>query len=248
MVLVHGTPSSSYLWREVIDELSDGWRIHLLDLAGFGQSEKFEGQDVSLGAQGEVLSGFLDYLDLQEVNIVGHDYGAGTALRAHLIHGQQYRSLAIIDGVVRMPWITEFSLQVRDQVEVFQNLPNHIHRQLLIGHIKSAIQRDLSAEELEPYLTPWLGETGQSAYYRQVAQFDEKDTKEIQSEYSSISVPTCIAWGEEDTWISPETGMFLHEEIPDSTFRLIPKAGHFAPEDNPMEVATILDEHFRGDH
>ena len=199
IVLVHGTPSSSYLWRNVVDELSDDWAVHLIDLAGFGQSEKFEGQNVSLEAQGEVLSEFLDHLDLEDVNIVGHDYGAATALRAHLVHGTQFRALAIIDGVVRIPWITEFSLQVRDNVEVFQDLPDHIHRQLLVGHIESAIYTDISTEELEPYLTPWLGESGQSAYYRQVAQFDEQYTDEIQSKYGSISVPTAIVWGEEDT-------------------------------------------------
>lgn len=245
IILVHGTPSSSYLWRNVVEELSDEWTVHLLDLAGFGQSEKFESQDVSLKTQGKILSEFLDHRGLEEINIAGHDYGAATILRTHLIYGHQYRAMAIIDGVVRMPWITEFSSLVRDNIEVFQAVSEHIHRQLLIGHIKSAIYTDISSEELEPYLTPWLGENGQSAYYRQVAQFNEEYTDEIQSDYSSISVPTLVAWGKEDSWIPLETGMWLNEEIPNSTLRLIQEAGHFAPEDAPVVVSSILDEHFR---
>lgn len=245
LVLIHGTPSSSYLWRNVSESLSKHWSVYLFDLVGFGQSERCEGQDVSLKAQGEAFSELLDHWNLDSVNVVGHDYGAGTLLRAHLLHGHEYRAMAILDGVVREPWVTPFSQQVRAHVGVFQAVPEHIHRQLVIGHIRSAIHRGIEEEALEPYLEPWLGEEGQPAYYRQVAQFDEQYTDEIESDYPSISIPTLIAWGEQDEWISIETGRWLHEQIPESTFETIPNAGHFAPEDNPARVARVLDEFFQ---
>lgn len=245
LVLIHGTPSSSYLWRNVADELRENWAVHLFDLVGFGQSEKFEGQDVSLKAQGEVFSELLDYWDLDSVNVVGHDYGAGTTLRAHLIHDHAFRAIAILDGVVRKPWVTPFSQLVREHVEVFQAVPTHIHRQLLIGHIQSAIHKDMTETELEPYLSPWMGEVGQPAYYRQVAQFNEQYTDEIEPEYASISTPTLVAWGEQDEWIDIEIGQWLHEQIPGSEFQTIPNAGHFVPEDNPTRIATVLDDFFQ---
>lgn len=245
LVLIHGTPSSSYLWRNVVEELRNDWAVHVFDLVGFGQSEKFDGQDVSLKAQGEVFSELLDYWDLDTVNVVGHDYGAATTLRAHILHSHEYRAMAILDGVVREPWVTPFSQQVRAHVEVFQAVPEHIHRQLLIGHFRSAIHKEMSETDLEPYLAPWLGEDGQPAYYRQVAQFNEQYTDEIEPEYLSISIPTLVAWGAQDEWIDIETGQWLHEQIPNSKFRSIPDAGHFAPEDAPTEIATVLDDFFQ---
>lgn len=241
LILIHGTPSSTYLWRNVVDALRDDWAIHVFDLVGFGQSEKFEGQDVSLKAQAEVFSELLDYWALQSPNVVGHDYGAATALRALLLDGQQFRSVAVFDGVVREPWVTPFSQHVREHVEVFQTVPEHIHRQLLIGHLRSAIHKEMSESDLEPYLSPWLGEVGQPAYYRQVAQFDEQYTGEIESEYPSISIPTLVAWGDQDEWIDIEVGRWLRDEIPDSQFRIIPDSGHFSPEDAPEAVASTLE-------
>jgi pimeloyl-ACP methyl ester carboxylesterase len=155
--------------------------------------------------------------------------------------------MALLDGVVKAPWVTPFSTLVRDNIEVFEQVPAHIHRQLLIGHLRSAIHGEMSEAELEPYLEPWLGETGQSAYYRQVAQFDEQYTDEIEPLYSSIEIPTLVAWGDNDEWLDFEVGEWLADEIPVAEFSPIPDAGHFVPEDNPERVAAVIDEFFGSD-
>jgi pimeloyl-ACP methyl ester carboxylesterase len=61
LVLIHGTPFSSYAWRTVARELARDHKIHVFDLLGYGQSEKAEGQDVSLGVQNGVLAALLQY-------------------------------------------------------------------------------------------------------------------------------------------------------------------------------------------
>jgi pimeloyl-ACP methyl ester carboxylesterase len=235
------------LWRNVVSELRDDWELYLFDLVGFGQSEQFEGQDVSLNAHGEVFTELIEFWGLNGFDVAGHDYGAATILRSHLLHEMQYRSMAILNGVVRAPWITPFSRHVRDHVEVFQAVPEHIHRQLLLGHLKTAIHRDVDEAELEPYLTPWLGETGQSAYYRQVAQFDEQYTDEIDDQYSSISLPTLVLWGAADEWLDAEDGRWLHGQLPNSEYAEFDAAGHFTPEDAPNAVAASLNEFFSQD-
>jgi pimeloyl-ACP methyl ester carboxylesterase len=54
VVLVHGTPFSSHLWRRVVPALAQTNTVYAFDLPGYGSSEKREGQDVSLAAQGRV--------------------------------------------------------------------------------------------------------------------------------------------------------------------------------------------------
>lgn len=109
LVLIHGTPSSSHLWRNVVSELRDTWKLYLFDLVGFGQSEQYEGQDVSPNAHGEVFAELVEHWGLADFNVAGHDYGATIILWGHLVHDIQYRAMALLNGAVRAPWITPFS-------------------------------------------------------------------------------------------------------------------------------------------
>jgi len=247
VVLVHGTPSWSYLWRNVANELAGQFTVHVCDLLGYGTSEKREGQDVSIDAQTRLLAELLDLWELEQPCIAGHDFGAAITLRLMLLEGRRFRRVALCDAVAIAPWITPFSQHVQRYLEAFQTVPEHIHRQMIATHMRTAIARDMSDAELEPYLRPWLGPIGQAAYYRQVAQFDERYTREIEPLYREIHTPTLVLWGEQDGWLTPEFGQRLADAIPDARLMWIPNAGHFLPEDQPGSVAEALAAFFAGD-
>jgi pimeloyl-ACP methyl ester carboxylesterase len=247
VVLVHGTPSWSYLWRKVANELAGRFTVYVYDLLGYGTSEKREGQDVSIPAQTRVLAELLDLWDLQEPCIAGHDFGGAITLRLMLLDGRQFRRLALCDAVAIAPWITPFSRHVQRYLEAFQTVPEHIHREMLAAHLRTAIARDMSDAELEPYLRPWLGPVGQAAYYRQVAQFDERYTREIEPRYGEIDTPTLVLWGEQDGWLAPEFGRRLADAIPDARLARVPDAGHFVPEDQPGSATDALAGFFATD-
>jgi pimeloyl-ACP methyl ester carboxylesterase len=115
---------------------------------------------------------------------------------------------------------------------------------MIATHLRTAIARDMSDAELEPYLLPWLGPVGQPAYYRQVAQFDERYTREIEPRYGEIRTRTLVLWGEQDGWLAPEVGRRLAEAIPDARFVPVANAGHFLPEDQPGSTAEALARFF----
>jgi pimeloyl-ACP methyl ester carboxylesterase len=240
VVLVHGTPSWSYLWRNVANELAGQFTIYVCDLLGYGTSEQREGQDVSIGAQTRMLAELLELWELEQPSIAGHDFGAAITLRLMLLHGRRFRRVALCDAVAIAPWITPFSRHVQRHLEAFQTVPEHIHRQMIATHLRTAIARDISDAELEPYLRPWLGPVGQAAYYRQVAQFDERYTREIEPRYGEIDTPTLVLWGEQDGWLAPEFGRRLAEAIPGARLVSIPNAGHFVPEDQPRGIGQVL--------
>jgi pimeloyl-ACP methyl ester carboxylesterase len=246
VVLVHGTPSWSYLWRNVANELAGRFTVYVYDLLGYGTSEKREGQDVSIPAQSRVLAELLDLWDLREPCIAGHDFGGAITLRLILLDGRRFRRVALCDAVAIAPWITPFSRHVQRHLEAFQTVPAHIHHQMIATHLRSAIARDMSDAELEPYLRPWLGPLGQAAYYRQVAQFEERYTREIEPRYGEIRMPTLVLWGEQDGWLAPEFGRRLADSIPGARLTRIPNAGHFLPEDQPGSVAEALAAFFAG--
>lgn len=240
VVLLHGTPFSSYVWRGVARALAARHQVFVWDMPGYGASAKFDGQDVSLGAQGRVFAELLDHWGLPEPLVVAHDFGGAVALRAHLLHGVRYRRLALVDPVALAPWGSPFFRLVGEHPEVFGRLPPGLHRALVREYVGSASSRGLHPATLDRVVEPWLGEAGQRAFYRQIAQADQRFTDEIQGRYETISLPVLVCWGEDDGWIPVAKAHELVSRIPGAGLRLIPGAGHLVQEDAPGELTAAL--------
>ncbi|HLL39813.1 MAG TPA: alpha/beta fold hydrolase, partial [Rubrobacteraceae bacterium] len=108
IVLVHGTPFSSYVWRRIAPALAENYRVHVFDLLGYGASDKREGQDVSLYAQGKLLARLLEHWKLESPMIVGHDFGGAITLRAHLLERCDFERIVLMDAVSVAPWGSPF--------------------------------------------------------------------------------------------------------------------------------------------
>lgn len=240
VVLLHGTPFSSYVWRAVARVLARDHHVFVWDMPGYGLSEKRAGQDVSLAVQGEAFAGLLQHWGLEEPLVVAHDFGGAVALRAHLLHGAGYRALALVDPVALAPWGSPFFRLVAEHAQVFRNLPPELHRALVREYIGSASNLGLHPGVLDRFVQPWLGEVGQAAFYRQIAQADQCYTDEIQEQYAGITIPTLVCWGQEDTWIPVAKGQELAATIPGARWEPIAGAGHLVQEDAPAELATAL--------
>ncbi|WP_240810390.1 alpha/beta fold hydrolase [Actinomadura sp. WMMA1423] len=240
VVLLHGTPFSSYVWRGVARALAMTHRVYVWDMPGYGTSEMSDGQDVSLAAQGGVFAELLTHWGLDEPSVVAHDFGGAVALRAHLLHGARYRDLVLVDPVALAPWGSPFFRLVGAHAEVFEQLPPALHGALVREYVASASHRGLHPAVLDALVDPWLGEAGQPAFYRQIAQADQHFTDEIQARYDELDLPVLICWGAEDTWIPIEKGRELAGLIPGSRLRPIEGAGHLVQEDAPAELTAAL--------
>ncbi|CAM5227379.1 Alpha/beta fold hydrolase OS=Streptomyces tendae OX=1932 GN=GUR47_05815 PE=4 SV=1 [Streptomyces tendae] len=246
LVLLHGTPFSSYVWRAVARSLGRHHQVFVWDMPGYGLSEKSAGQDVSLAAQGQVFARLLDHWGLAEPLVAAHDFGGAVALRAHLLHGARYGALALVDPVALAPWGSPFFRLVREHAEVFEQLPEALHRALVREYVGSTGGPGLHPAVLDRLVEPWLGETGRPAFYRQIAQADQRYTDEIQDRYAGIDVPTLICWGEEDAWIPVAKGRELAGLVPGARWEPIAHAGHLVQEDAPAELTAALLDFFRG--
>lgn len=240
VVFCHGTPWSSVLWEPFADALSEDHSVYLWDMPGYGRSSKFEEHAVDLGTQAELLNDLLAHWGLDAPHVVAHDYGGAVSLRAHLLHGASYASLALVDVVALRPWGSEFFRLVAEHPEVFEAQPPLVHRGALEAYIASASHRGLTAPQLAGLTSPWLTEEGQRAFYRQIAQADQRFTDEVQHRYPDIDVPVKVIWGREDTWLPLEQGSQLAELIPGAELDIIDAAGHLIHYDAPVHLATSL--------
>lgn len=236
MVLVHGTPFSSYVWRKIAPLLAEKHRVYAFDLLGYGQSEKPIGADVSLGVQNKVLGAFLHHTGIKTPHVIAHDFGGATALRAHLLDGVEYRKLLLVDPVAIRPWGSPFVQHVRTHEAAFAGVPNYIQEAILRAYVRGAIRRKMTEEELAPYIAPWMDTPGQAAFYQQIAQMDQRYTDEIEQRLGELRCPVRLLWGRDDEWIPIETGRRLAKLLPNCELSEISECGHLVQEDAPENI------------
>lgn len=240
LVLLHGTPWSSALWRPIAEALSQRFTVYLWDMPGYGSSSKAPEDAVDLGTQGAVFAHLLNEWGLDRPHIIAHDFGGAVALRTRLLHGARYASLCLVDVVALSPWGSPFFTLVAQHADVFAQLPPAVHRGAVEAYIRGAAHRSIDDESLAMLVTPWTGDEGQAAFYRQIAQADERFTDEVEPAYSSIDEPVHIVWGSEDAWIPVDRAHRLHTAIPHSTLAVIPDAGHLIQLDAPEALTAEL--------
>jgi pimeloyl-ACP methyl ester carboxylesterase len=243
VVLVHGTPWSSWTWRRLAPDLATHLQVYVFDLLGFGASDKRADQDVSLAAHGQRLAELLDFWDLERPAIVAHDIGGAAVLRAHLLHERDVASLALVDVVALAPWGSAFYQLVHEYREAFEQFPAAIHEGVLRAYVATAQPRPLTRDLEDALIAPWLGPAGQSGFYRQIAHGDQRDTDEVEPRYGDITAPTLVVWGEADPWLPVAQGRELARRIPGARFELLPEAGHLVQEDAPDVLARLVGEH-----
>jgi pimeloyl-ACP methyl ester carboxylesterase len=240
LVLVHGTPFSSQVWRRIAPILARHWRVIYFDLVGYGQSEMDEGQDVSLGVQDVLLKELFEHWQLDRPDVLCHDFGGATALRGHLIGGLAYASLTMFDAVALAPWGSPFVAHVRRHEAAFTGLPGYAHEALLTAYLGGAAHRRLDADALALYKAPWLGEPGQAAFYRQIAQMDQRYTDALAPLLRPLDCPVTVLWGEQDQWLPIDQGERLAGLIARRPLLRVAEAGHLLQDDAPEAIVAAM--------
>ena len=240
VVMCHGTPWSSALWRAYAEAFARDHTVYLWDMPGYGQSSMHPEHAVDLGTQAELFADLLTYWELPRPDVVVHDFGGAVSLRAHLLHGAQYASLALVDVVALRPWGSPFFRLVAQHADTFASQPSAVHRGALEAYIESASAQGLTEDQRELLAAPWLTENGQPAFYRQIAQADEWFTAEVEERYGELDLPVLVVWGTEDTWIPVDRAHRLAATIPDAELEVIEGAGHLIQFDQPVRLAVTL--------
>ena len=244
VVLVHGTPYSSFLWHDIAPALARrGRRVYVFDHLGYGQSDKHEGQDLTLAAQGRNLAELLAEWKLDRPSVVACDIGGAIALRALLLESAEYSDLFLFDAVTGGTWEHGLFGLIRQHHEVFEQLPAYAHEALVTAHLRKGTHAGYRDGVLDTYLAPWLGTDGQAAFYRQYRQLSQSDTAEYEPLLGTVDIPVTLAWGVEDRILPAPHGDWIAQHLPHRGLTWIDDAGHLLPEDQPAQLVERLVEH-----
>lgn len=243
IVFLHGFPTSSHLWQDVVPHVPPGHRVVVLDLLGFGRSDFPKGRDVSIPGHAQRVLAMLDALRIERAALVGHDIGGGIAQYLAVKHPTRVARLALIDSVAFDEWPT------RDVKLAKVSLP--LTRYLPPTWIVSVVQRDLQRGyteyerghmSVERYLRPFGTPDGRDAFVEHLLALDSRETAALAPRLGDVVAPTAIVWGAHDPFLSTALGRRLQAAIPRSTLDVLPDVRHFAPEEAPETLANLLSE------
>jgi pimeloyl-ACP methyl ester carboxylesterase len=248
VLLLHGTPSSSLIWRNVMPRLVEaGYRVHLYDLLGFGLSERpwSPEVDTSVTAQVPYLEGLLEHWGLDDLHVIGHDIGGAVAKRFALQSPERIRSLTLIDIVSYDSWPSKRTReQMQAGLEKLINTPDAEHRAHFRDWLLSAVVDKAAFEgsSLDSFLEYISGPVGQASLFQhQIMHYDPRHTNDIAARLGELgNLPVQLIWGRDDAWQVEEWGHRLHGDIPGSELHLLDDCGHFAMEDQLERISALL--------
>ncbi|WP_051299669.1 alpha/beta fold hydrolase [Arthrobacter castelli] len=243
MVLLHGTPFSSFIWRDIVPVLARDHTVYVWDMLGFGASGK-DSLDVSLRRQATIFVDLLQHWGIETPRVVAHDVGGVVALRTTLLHEMTFRSLTLIDAASVTGWGSGgFFQAVHAHPGAFSELPDWASDALVDAKIRSGSHMGLRADARQAYVDQWATPEARLAFYRQYAQGGEEHTGELQDLLGSLTVPLHVIWGAQDRWLDLDYARRLVEALPRQTrFSVIEGAGHMVPEDQPGALLQLLSE------
>jgi haloalkane dehalogenase len=160
IVLLHGNPTSSYLWRNVIPELTSSGRVIVPDLIGQGDSEKLpasEGADrYSFLVAYDFLEGLMESLGLtSSVTLVIHDWGSGLGFHWAKNHSSAVKGIAYMEAIVQAVTWDDWPESARGIFQGFRSEKGEdlvLNRNMFVEAVlPSAVLRGLTEEEMSHY-------------------------------------------------------------------------------------------------
>jgi len=246
VVLLHGFPLSSYLWRGLIPALASRHRVIAPDLLGLGSSDKPAGAALDIRAQAGYVNELLAHLEVDRVALIGHSTGGGIA-QLMVEARDDVEALVLIDSIAFDRWPTRAVGEI--QVVAAQDETHDAAELVVRSTLRLGTVEDLLTEEdVRAYLEPWAPPAPVDPLFRFARALDGIGLERLEHAMASWELPTLLLWGEDDPFHPADVAERLNAAIPSSALGLVPGCGHFLPEEAPETIFPIIAEYLRANY
>ncbi len=224
VVLLHGFAASLDTWTAVSAELASTRRVLALDLKGFGQSTRPEG-DYSPGAQARLVLALLDARGVDKVDVVAHSWGSSVALALALMAPERVGRIALYDAWVFEEQLPPFFLWARTP-----GLGELLFRLVYRERAEDRLELAFFAPETVPqalvdHALAGIARPGTLAAH--LAAVRGQRFGAVEPLYGRIQQRVLLLWGREDKVTPLRYGERLLRTLPHASLRTYPRCGHF---------------------
>ncbi|RBI62176.1 alpha/beta hydrolase [halophilic archaeon] len=231
VLFLHGIPTNSFLWRNVVPPVSEERRVIAPDMVGYGNSSMYDGFDRSLRAQEVMVDELVETLGLDAVSLVGHDLGGGVFLRYAAHNPDAVDRLVLSNAVAYDSWPVPFITELGLPSTVEETSVEELRQMLEETFADTLSSGDPSSEFLDGMTTPWQSEAGLTSLVRNAVATNTSHTTEIDP--GAVAAETLLLWGADDELQAIEYAERLRDDIADAELTGLDDATHWVMEDRP---------------
>ncbi|HHP7241516.1 MAG TPA: haloalkane dehalogenase [Cyclobacteriaceae bacterium] len=252
ILFLHGNPTSSYLWRNIIPYLSDKGRCIAPDLIGMGKSDKPNIKYTFLEHY-QYIKTFIDSLGLQNLTLVIHDWGSALGFHYAKEHPEKIKGIAFMEAIYR-PWRWSY-LPAKYRV-IFRMMRTPYLGWMMVCaanmFIKSMlpknIMRKLSEEEMKHYQAPYASIKSRQpllVWTREIPfNKNPRSVHEVVDAYNqwlkSNDIPKLCLYASPGAILSKKEAESLQSDFPNTKSVNVGKGLHFLQEDQPDEIGKTI--------
>lgn len=239
LLLLHGAFSSLHTFDGWVDKLKDKYRILRLDLPGFGLSDVPLNHSFTIRTYIQIISVFLDRLDIETCHVAGSSLGGWLAWEFALKYKAHVNRLILIDAagflddqsiplpfkMARVPFVNRV-LRFAVQPSVFELFLRQIY-----GDPKK-----LTKAVIDRYYQLFSQEGKPEAFLSMANARYKDNTLHLRE----LPHETLVMWGRKDTWLPIENAYKFQRRIPEAELIIYEELGHIPMEEDPHETALDL--------
>jgi haloalkane dehalogenase len=251
VLFLHGNPTSSYLWRNVIPHISPIGRCISLDLIGMGKSDKPD-LDYGFFDHSRYLDGFIEALGLRDITLVIHDWGSALGFHYARRHEGNVKGIAFMEAIVRPVTWDEWPEQARQMFQAFRT-PGVGEKMIMEQNmfveavLPGAILRKLSPEEMDRYREPYPTPESRKPLWRWPNEIpiegqppDVQDAVQAYSEWLGRSqTPKLLLWAQPGA-ILRNLIDWCRQNIANLKAVEVGPGVHFLQEDDPHGIGEAI--------
>ncbi|ATF11855.1 alpha/beta hydrolase [Brevibacillus brevis X23] len=257
ILLLHGFPSSSHMYRNLIAELSNEYHIIAPDYPGFGNSDQPSMADFAYTFDNlaDVMDAFVEQLPLKKYSIYVHDYGAPVGFRLAIKHPERVQAIISQNGNAYEDGLLSSWAPVRTYWEnpaddasinnVLGLLKPEFTKQQYVNGTRNPEKISPDSWNLDQYV---LERPGNSEIQLALLYDYQNNLKQYPSwhEYfRTYQPPTLVAWGKNDMFFGPDGALAYQKDLKDVDVHLL-NTGHF-PLEEDLEISVALIKRFLGE-
>jgi len=250
LVFLHGFGANRFTWRYWRDPLGEDFRLHLLDLKGFGCAGRPKDQAYSPMDLAEEVARFLTMSDVRDYALIGHSMGGGIALALATEvseRGVQPPGALVLVGAAAYPQTIPGLISLARLPLASAAMALTPARTLARLGLRAAYHPDRRAtpQTIGGYAKALRGYRAKWAMRQVAARIVPDDLANLTARYPSMTCPTLLLWGDRDRVIPAWVGERLHRDLPDAELVVLAHCGHVPPEERPRDSLRVVRDFLR---